>query len=78
MSGLQQAVVMFYKASVISATGDLFAALSINSSTQTSSFNNDGFSTSFNALTEFLQIRIEITGANLSPGCDIIVAVATY
>ena len=76
MSGLQQAVATFYKSTVISTTEVQYATLTINSMTQTSSFINT--SISFNALTDFLQIRIVITGANLSPGCDIIVAVATY
>jgi hypothetical protein len=69
--------VNFYKSSSSNVLGTLFAGpLVINSTTQDIKFQNK--SATFNSLTEFLQIRAVISGANLTAGNDVLVGVGLY
>ena len=76
ITGSQVVTVNFKKSTSSNVAGTTFASLVLNSSTQITKFNN--ISSTFNTLTDFLQIQAVISGANLTAGCDIIVAVSTY
>ena len=52
------------------------SAMLFNSTTQISTFTN--ISSSFNALTDFLQVQIVVGGANLTIGTDILISLSTY
>jgi hypothetical protein len=76
ITGSQVVTINFLKSTSATVAGTTFASLVLNSSTQITKFTN--ISSSFNTLTDFLQIQVVVSGANLTAGCDIIVAVSTY
>lgn len=76
ITGSQVVTVTFYKSTSSSVLGTSFTSLVLNSSTQIAHFS--GTSISFNALTDFLQIRVVVSGASLTTGTDIITSVSLY
>ena len=76
ITGSQVVTLNFKKSTTIGVAGTTFASLVLNSTTQVAQFTN--ISSSFNKLTDFLQIQAIVSGDNLTAGCDIIVAVSTY
>ena len=76
ITGSQVVTATFYKSTSSLVLGTLFATLVLNSSTQIANFVN--ISTTFNALTDFLQIRVVVSGANLTAGTDVITSVSLY
>ena len=65
----------FLKSTAINTIGTQFASIVLNSSTQIANFKN--ISSTFNSLTDFLQIQANVS-VNLTAGTDIVVSVATY
>ena len=76
ITGSQVVTVNFLKSSSSGVAGTSFASLVLNSTTQLARFQTS--SATFNPLTQFLQIQVVVSGANLTAGCDIIVSVALY
>ena len=77
LTGAQVVTVNFYKSSSSNVLGTLFAGpLVINSGTQTLKFQNK--SATFNPLTEYLQIRCVVSGADLTASNDVLVGVGLY
>jgi hypothetical protein len=56
--------------------GTSFATMVLNSSTQLASFT--GISSTFSRLTDFLQVEIQVSGANLTAGTDISIGLSLY
>ena len=77
LTGLQVVTVDLYKSSSANVLGTQFAGpLVINATTKDVKFQNK--CATFNALTEYLQIRCVISGADLTAGNDVLVGVALY
>ena len=77
LTGLQTITVTFYKSTSPNVLGTSFAGpLVINVGTQITKFQNK--CTTFNPLTDFLQIQCVISGANLTAGNNVCVAIAGY
>ena len=76
ITGSQVVTVNFIKSTSSGVVGTTFASLVLNSSTHIVQFTN--ISSSFEKLTDFLQIQVVVSGDNLTAGCDIIVGVSTY
>ena len=76
ITGSQVVTVSFLKSTSKGVDGTAFATLTLNSATQVARFNT--ISSSFTPLTDFLQIKVVVSGANLTAGCDIICSVSLY
>ena len=76
ITGSQVVTVTLYKSSLPRTLGTAFASMVLNSTTQTNYFTN--VSSTFNARTDFLQVQVVVSGANLTAGCDIMISVSTY
>jgi hypothetical protein len=76
ITGSQVITVTILKSTSSSVLGTSFATMVLNSSTQITSFT--GISSIFNRLTDFLQVRIVVSGANLTAGTDISICLAIY
>ena len=76
ITGSQVVTVSFLKSASSGTSGTSFASLVLNSTTQIAKFT--GISSTFNTMTDFLQIRVAVSGANLTAGCDIICTVGVY
>ena len=76
ITGSQVVTTTLYKSASSSVLGTSFASMVLNSSTQIASFT--GISSSFNPLTDFLQVQIVVSGANLTAGTDISVGLSLY
>ena len=76
ITGSQVVTVTYYKSSSSTVLGTSFATLTLNSTKQIAIFS--GISTTFNALTDFLQIQVVVSGASLTAGTDVIVSVSLY
>jgi hypothetical protein len=76
ITGSQVITVTILKSTSSSVLGTSFATMVLNSSTQIASFS--GISSTFNRLTDFLQVQIVVSGANLTAGTDISIALAIY
>ena len=76
ITGSQVITAKYYKSTSLSVLGTLFATLVLNSSTQIANFTT--ISISFNSLTDFLQVEIVVSGANLTAGTDVITSVSLY
>jgi hypothetical protein len=76
ITGSQVVTVSFLKSSSSGVAGTSFGSVVLNSTQQINRLI--GVSSTFNALTDFLQIRVVVSGANLTAGCDIICAVGVY
>jgi len=76
ITGSQVITVTLYKSTSSSVLGTSFASMVLNSSTQIASFS--GISSTFTRLTDFLQVRIVVSGANLTAGTDISIGLAIY
>jgi hypothetical protein len=76
ITGSQVVTVSFLKSSSSGVAGTSFGSVVLNSTKQIDRLI--GISSTFNALTDFLQIRAVVSGANLTAGCDIICSVVVY
>jgi hypothetical protein len=76
ITGSQVVTVRLYKSTSSSVLGTSFASMVLNSSTQLASFT--GISSTFRRLTDFLQVEIQVSGANLTAGTDISIGLSLY
>lgn len=76
ITGSQVVTATMYKSTSSSGAGTSFVSMVLNSSTQIASFT--GISTTFNTLTDFLQVQIVVSGDNLTAGTDISVGLSLY
>jgi hypothetical protein len=76
ITGSQVITATLFKSTSSSVLGTSFASMVLNSSTQIASFS--GISSTFNRLTDFLQVQIVVSGANLTAGTDISIGLALY